>query len=70
MKIKPFLLHLASTLFIGTVILVTPYWVAEIYLNFAYFNGLGNDSFAFTRPWEVAVRYGDPCLKTLFSSSS
>jgi hypothetical protein len=63
MKIKPFLSRLASTFFISTVILVTPYWVAEIYLNFEYFNGLGNNSFAFTRPWEVVVRYGVPCLK-------
>ncbi|KAG2002893.1 hypothetical protein GB937_009429 [Aspergillus fischeri] len=58
MKIKPFLSQLGSTLFIGTVILVTPYWVAEMYLNFEYFNGLGNDSFTFTRPWEVVVRDG------------
>jgi hypothetical protein len=58
MKIKPFLSRLASTFFISTVILVTPYWVAEIYLNFEYFNGLGNNSFAYTRPWEVVVRDG------------
>ncbi|KAH2331974.1 hypothetical protein KXV29_006211 [Aspergillus fumigatus] len=57
MKIKLFVSQLGSALFIGTVILVTPYWVAEMYLNSAYFNGLGNDSFTFTRPWEVVVRY-------------
>ncbi|KAH2762943.1 hypothetical protein KXV52_003612 [Aspergillus fumigatus] len=56
--IKLFVSQLGSALFIGTVILVTPYWVAEMYLNSAYFNGLGNDSFTFTRPWEVVVRDG------------
>ncbi|KAF4277159.1 hypothetical protein CNMCM8057_003525 [Aspergillus fumigatus] len=58
MKIKLFVSQMGSALFIGTVILVTPYWVAEMYLNSAYFNGLGNDSFTFTRPWEVVVRDG------------
>lgn len=55
MKIKPFLSKPASYLFIGTVILVQPYWVAEIYANFAYFHG-ANTIFLRTRPWEALCR--------------
>ncbi|KAF3049893.1 hypothetical protein E8E11_004555 [Didymella keratinophila] len=55
MKIKPFLSKPASYLFIGTVILVQPYWVAEIYSNFAYFHGV-NTIFLRTRPWEALCR--------------
>lgn len=55
MKIKPFLSKTVSRIFIGTVILAQPYWVLEIYANFAYFHGV-NDLFLRTRPWEALCR--------------
>jgi hypothetical protein len=55
MKIKPFLSQLASRVFISTVILVIPYWIAETYFNFRYFN-VGDNTFDYLRPWEVVVR--------------
>lgn len=55
MKIKPFLSRLPSLLFIGTVILVQPYWVVEIYANFTYYHNI-NDIFLRTRPWEALCR--------------
>ncbi|KAH7089470.1 hypothetical protein FB567DRAFT_590286 [Paraphoma chrysanthemicola] len=55
MKIKPFLTKPASYFFIGTVILAQPYWVLEIYANFAYFHGV-NKLFLKTRPWEALCR--------------
>ncbi|KAJ4369906.1 hypothetical protein N0V83_005670 [Neocucurbitaria cava] len=65
MKIKPFLSKPVSYIFIGTVILAQPYWVLEIYANFAYFHGI-NDLFLRTRPWEALCR--DPwwILTTLY----
>ncbi|KAF1994154.1 hypothetical protein P154DRAFT_586700 [Amniculicola lignicola CBS 123094] len=54
-KIKPFLSRPVSLIFIGTVILVQPYWVVEIYANFAYFHGV-NKTFLKTRPWEALCR--------------
>lgn len=55
MKIKPFLSKPASYFFIGTVILAQPYWVLEIYANFAYFHGV-NTLFLKTRPYEALCR--------------
>ncbi|KAH8723535.1 hypothetical protein GQ44DRAFT_656392 [Phaeosphaeriaceae sp. PMI808] len=55
MKIKPFLSKTTSRVFIGTVILAQPYWILEIYANFAYFHGI-NDLFLRTRPWEALCR--------------
>jgi len=55
MKIKPFLPKYASWLFIGTVILVQPYWVVEIYANFTYFHNI-NNLFEHTRPYEALCR--------------
>lgn len=55
MKLRPFLSKTASRLFIGTVILVQPYWVVEIYANFTYFHNV-NDVFLKTRPWEALCR--------------
>lgn len=55
MKIRPFLSKPVSYAFIGTVILAQPYWVLEIYANFAYFHGV-NDLFLRTRPWEALCR--------------
>lgn len=55
MKIKPFLSKPVSYAFIGTIILAQPYWVLEIYANFAYFHGI-NNLFLKTRPWEALCR--------------
>lgn len=55
MKIRPFLSKTASRIFIGTVILVQPYWVVEIYANFTYFHNI-NKVFLRTRPWEALCR--------------
>ncbi|KAK6384368.1 uncharacterized protein PV06_10986 [Exophiala oligosperma] len=55
MKIRPFLNKTASRLFIGTIILVQPYWVVEIYANFTYFHNI-NKVFLKTRPWEALCR--------------
>jgi len=55
MKIKPFLSKPVSYIFIGTVVLVQPYWVVEIYANFAYFHGV-NKTFLKTRPYEALCR--------------
>ncbi|OAP64861.1 hypothetical protein AYL99_00833 [Fonsecaea erecta] len=55
MKLRPFLNKTVSRLFIGTVILVIPYWVVEIYANFTYFHNV-NKVFLKTRPWEALCR--------------
>lgn len=56
-KIKPFLGKRSSCLYIGSVALAWPYWVAEMYLNFAYNNDLsGGEWFPKTRPWEALCR--------------
>ncbi|EHY54022.1 hypothetical protein HRR83_004667 [Exophiala dermatitidis] len=55
MKLRPFLSKTGSRLFIGSVILVQPYWVVEIYANFAYFHNI-NNIFLKTRPWEALCR--------------
>jgi len=55
MKIKPFLSKPASILFISTIILSIPYWIVEIYANFAYFHNI-NTIFLKTRPWEALCR--------------
>lgn len=55
MKNKPFLSKRASWIYLGTVILVQPYWVLEIAANFTYFNNI-NDLFVHTRPFEALCR--------------
>ncbi len=55
MKIKPFLSRTVSRIYIITIIMAQPYWVLEIYANFAYFHGI-NDLFLRTRPWEALCR--------------
>ncbi|PGH11579.1 hypothetical protein AJ80_07049 [Polytolypa hystricis UAMH7299] len=55
MKNRPFLSRKVSLFYISTVILVQPYWVLEIYANFAYFNNI-NKLFEKTRPWEPLFR--------------
>lgn len=69
MKIKPFLSRRSSQIFIGTVILVQPYWILEIYATFSYFNNLNSWLFPRTRPIEALFR--DPwwvaaCAKLLW----
>lgn len=55
-KVKPFLGRWTSAAYIGSLILVWPYWGAEMYLNFAYNNNLGGEYFIHTRPWETFCR--------------
>lgn len=55
MKIKPFFSKPTSYIFIGTIILAQPYWILEIYANFAYFHGV-NRLFLSTRPYEALCR--------------
>ncbi|KAJ4352245.1 uncharacterized protein N0V89_007592 [Didymosphaeria variabile] len=55
MKVAPFLPHRTSQAFIWTLILAQPFWIMEIYANFAYFHGW-NDLFLKTRPWEALCR--------------
>ncbi|KAL3482564.1 hypothetical protein BJX62DRAFT_245786 [Aspergillus germanicus] len=56
MKVKPLLSRWGSRIYIATVVLAIPFWIAEIYLNFAYNNHLGNDAFRQIRPWEALFR--------------
>jgi hypothetical protein len=67
MKNRPFLSRPVSLFYIGTVALVQPYWVLEIYANFAYFNGF-NTIFEKTRPLEPLFRYVRSYLCKLPSS--
>ncbi|EAS36609.3 uncharacterized protein CIMG_01963 [Coccidioides immitis RS] len=55
LKNRPFMSRRVSMIYIGTVILAQPYWVLEIYANFAFFNNI-NDLFLRTRPWEPLFR--------------
>ncbi|EER45130.1 conserved hypothetical protein [Histoplasma capsulatum H143] len=55
LKNRPFLSKNVSRFYIGTVILVQPYWILEIYANFTYFNRI-NDLFLKTRPFETLCR--------------
>ncbi|KAF7507089.1 hypothetical protein GJ744_010902 [Endocarpon pusillum] len=55
LKNKPFLSRRVSLIYIGTVILVQPYWVLEIYANFTYFHDI-NTVFLKTRPVEALFR--------------
>ncbi|MCJ1270008.1 hypothetical protein MMC22_009901 [Lobaria immixta] len=55
-KIKPFLPPWGGKFYIYTLIAVQPFWIAEIYFNFAYFNRLSNPKIADVRPWEALAR--------------
>ncbi|KAJ5105404.1 hypothetical protein NUU61_002751 [Penicillium alfredii] len=55
MKNRPFLSRKVSMIYITTVVLCWPYWVVEIYANFAYFNNI-NRVFLITRPLEPLFR--------------
>ncbi|EXL66375.1 hypothetical protein FOPG_17444 [Fusarium oxysporum f. sp. conglutinans race 2 54008] len=56
LKNKPFLSKRYNTIYIGTIILVQPYWVLEIYANFTYFNPPYSRLFVSTRPLEAVCR--------------
>lgn len=55
LKNKPLLSLSWSRVYIGTVILVQPYWAMEITANFLYFSGK-NDLYVSTRPYEALCR--------------
>lgn len=55
-KIKPFLARWGALLYLSTIIFVFPYWISQMYLNFAYNNDLGDAHFRQTRPWEAIFR--------------
>lgn len=55
LKNKPFLSKRASLIYIGTVIMVQPYWILEIYADFTYFANI-NKIFVHTRPFEALFR--------------
>lgn len=72
LKNKPFLGRRSSLIYIGTVILVQPYWILEIYADFTYFANI-NKIFVHTRPLEALFRYGlnrVPCLISANDASS
>jgi len=56
LKIRPFLPTWGSRVFIISLVCVQPFWIAEAWSNFAYFNGLGSDANVHMRPWEALVR--------------
>lgn len=56
MKIRPFMSKRASRIFIGSVIVVQPYWILEIFATFTYFNDINSWLFPKTRPIETAFR--------------
>ncbi|KAK4118348.1 hypothetical protein N657DRAFT_651379 [Parathielavia appendiculata] len=56
MKSKPFLGRRGNLIYIGSVVAVQPYWILEIYANFAYFNGRETQIFNRTRPYEAVFR--------------
>ncbi|KAH7000783.1 hypothetical protein EDB80DRAFT_724469 [Ilyonectria destructans] len=55
-KNKPFLQPRGNLIYISTIILAQPYWVLEIYANFAYYNDINNRLFISTRPFEALCR--------------
>ncbi|KAH2839939.1 hypothetical protein KXV85_002770 [Aspergillus fumigatus] len=57
MKSKPFYSRNVSMAYIASVVAVQPYWLLEIYANFAYFNNI-NRVFEVTRPMEPFFRFG------------
>jgi len=56
LKIRPFLPLWGSRFFIISLLLVQPFWVAEAWSNFSYFNSLGSKANVRMRPWEALVR--------------
>ncbi|OQE21440.1 hypothetical protein PENFLA_c014G03240 [Penicillium flavigenum] len=56
MKNRPFMSRGLSLFYIGTIVLAQPYWAAEIYANFAYFNNISLVAYEKIRPWEALFR--------------
>ncbi|KAH8725140.1 hypothetical protein GQ44DRAFT_707825 [Phaeosphaeriaceae sp. PMI808] len=56
LKIRPFLPLWGSRLFIISLMCAQPFWVAEAWSNFAYFNSLGSEANVQMRPWEALLR--------------
>ncbi|KAF1829795.1 hypothetical protein BDW02DRAFT_133005 [Decorospora gaudefroyi] len=56
LKIRPFLPLWGSRVFIISLLCVQPFWVAEAWSNFEYFNSLGSDANVRMRPWEALLR--------------
>ena len=56
LKIRPFLPAYGSRIFITTLLLVQPFWIAEAWSNFSYFNRLGSDVNVRMRPFEALLR--------------
>ncbi|KAI0133965.1 hypothetical protein BJ170DRAFT_716234 [Xylariales sp. AK1849] len=56
MKLRPFMSGRSSRIFIGTIILVQPYWVFEMYNTYTFFNDIGDSIFPKTRPIETLFR--------------
>lgn len=55
-KIKPFLGKTGRWIYLGTLIVVWPYWIAEMYFIYEYNSPQGNDYFMHLRPWEFLCR--------------
>lgn len=56
LKIRPFLPIWGSRVFIFTLLAVQPFWVAEAWSNFEFFNNLGSNVNVHMRPFEFLVR--------------
>lgn len=61
MKIRGFFAPWGTRVYLITLLAVQPYWVVEIYANFAYFNR-GQTLFIITRPLEPLFRCGGRAL--------
>jgi hypothetical protein len=56
LKIRPFLERRGSLIYVGSLVLVQPYWIAALWTNFELFNGNGNYYFRRLRPVETFAR--------------
>ena len=56
MKLRGFFTQWGTRLYLGSLLIAQPYWVLEIYANFAFFN-FGDPLFLRTRPYEPLFRY-------------
>lgn len=56
LKIRPFLPRWGSHVFIISLLCAQPFWIAESWSNFEYFNSLGSEANVRMRPWEALLR--------------
>ncbi|KAH8693065.1 hypothetical protein BGW36DRAFT_301741 [Talaromyces proteolyticus] len=56
MKNRAFMARWLSLVYIGTVVIVQPYWAVEIFANYAYFNNIDAAFYEKTRPLEALFR--------------